>query len=325
MVPALRLELLQVLGELDAHQIVVGPEVGLPQAGVFLGQVGIDRHDRDLRRLPLQEIRHQRRIGRRDGDRGHALGQEVIDDLNLTGLVGAGRRPGVEAGVALPLVLGIPLLAAEIDLLEERVVEALDHDGQGLVLAQRGLRGDHQDGCTASPSSVFMVSLPCESRHQGRIAVSPGAESSEAADRRSRRLAVRDISDIIVAQRRRRAMPILECQGISKHFGAIHALDDVSLAISAGEVVGLMGDNGAGKSTLVKIVAGNFPPTAGKLFVDGQPDRLRAAVGGPRAAASRSSIRIWRSATTCRPPSTSSWAGSSRAGSGRCACSTSRR
>ena len=66
-------------------------------------------------------------------------------------------------------------------------------------------------------------------------------------------------------------MPILECQAISKHFGAIHALDDVSLAVSAGEVVGLMGDNGAGKSTLVKIVAGNFPPTAGKLFVDGRP------------------------------------------------------
>jgi len=66
-------------------------------------------------------------------------------------------------------------------------------------------------------------------------------------------------------------MPILECRAISKHFGAIHALDDISLAVSAGEVVGLMGDNGAGKSTLVKIVAGNFPPTSGKLFVDGRP------------------------------------------------------
>src|SRR5262247_924243 len=66
-------------------------------------------------------------------------------------------------------------------------------------------------------------------------------------------------------------MPVLECQGISKHFGAIHALDDVSLTISAGEGVGLMGDNGAGKSTLVKIIAGNFPPTSGKLVVDGRP------------------------------------------------------
>src|SRR5262245_50074107 len=66
-------------------------------------------------------------------------------------------------------------------------------------------------------------------------------------------------------------MSILECRGISKHFGAIPALDDGSLTIAAGEVVGLMGDNGAGKSTLVKIVAGNFPPTAGTLLVEGRP------------------------------------------------------
>ena len=82
-------------------------------------------------------------------------------------------------------------------------------------------------------------------------------------------------------------MPILECQGISKHFGAIHALDDVSLTISAGEVVGLMGDNGAGKSTLVKIVAGNFPPTDGRLLVDGQPTVFE----GP-SAARRNGIEI---------------------------------
>jgi simple sugar transport system ATP-binding protein len=66
-------------------------------------------------------------------------------------------------------------------------------------------------------------------------------------------------------------MAVLELQAISKHFGAIHALDDVSLSVSAGEVVGLMGDNGAGKSTLVKVVAGNFPPTAGTLLIEGRP------------------------------------------------------
>jgi simple sugar transport system ATP-binding protein len=54
---------------------------------------------------------------------------------------------------------------------------------------------------------------------------------------------------------------------VSKHFGAIHALNDVSLAIEAGEVVGLMGDNGAGKSTLVKIVAGNYPPSKGVMRI----------------------------------------------------------
>ena len=51
-------------------------------------------------------------------------------------------------------------------------------------------------------------------------------------------------------------MAILELTGISKHFGAIQALVNVSLSMQPGEVVGLMGDNGAGKSTLVKIIAG---------------------------------------------------------------------
>ena len=62
-------------------------------------------------------------------------------------------------------------------------------------------------------------------------------------------------------------MTALRLEGISKHFGAIHALNDVSMSLAPGEVVGLMGDNGAGKSTLVKIIAGNFRPTYGKIFI----------------------------------------------------------
>ena len=55
-------------------------------------------------------------------------------------------------------------------------------------------------------------------------------------------------------------MPVLEVRHVSKNFGAIQALTDVSFQVERGEVVGLMGDNGAGKSTIVKTVAGNFPP-----------------------------------------------------------------
>lgn len=65
-------------------------------------------------------------------------------------------------------------------------------------------------------------------------------------------------------------MAVLELTNISKHFGAIHAVSDVSLSLEAGEVVGLMGDNGAGKSTLVKMIAGNFRPTHGTLQMDGK-------------------------------------------------------
>ncbi|RLP26662.1 sugar ABC transporter ATP-binding protein [Mesorhizobium sp. YM1C-6-2] len=62
---------------------------------------------------------------------------------------------------------------------------------------------------------------------------------------------------------------VLELTNISKHFGAIHAVSDVSFAIEPGEVVGLMGDNGAGKSTLVKMIAGNYRPSEGSMKMDG--------------------------------------------------------
>jgi len=65
-------------------------------------------------------------------------------------------------------------------------------------------------------------------------------------------------------------MSMLELKSIVKSFGAIHALEGVDLTIAAGEAVGLMGDNGAGKSTLMKVIAGNFPPTSGKILIEGR-------------------------------------------------------
>src|ERR1700758_4275805 len=66
-------------------------------------------------------------------------------------------------------------------------------------------------------------------------------------------------------------MALLELRGVSRHFGAIQALVDVTFSLEPGQVVGLMGDNGAGKSTLVKVVAGNFPPSHGEILIDGKP------------------------------------------------------
>lgn len=65
-------------------------------------------------------------------------------------------------------------------------------------------------------------------------------------------------------------MSLVELKNISKHFGAIQALQSVDLTISEGEAVGLMGDNGAGKSTLMKIAAGNFPPSGGSIAIEGR-------------------------------------------------------
>ncbi len=73
-------------------------------------------------------------------------------------------------------------------------------------------------------------------------------------------------------------MSLLEVRGVSKHFGAIHALTDVSFALEPGEVVGLMGDNGAGKSTMVKLIAGNFPPSGGEVLVEDQVCHFRKPI-----------------------------------------------
>ena len=68
--------------------------------------------------------------------------------------------------------------------------------------------------------------------------------------------------------------PVLELRKVSKQYGAIHALEDLDLALMPGEIVGLMGDNGAGKSTTVKLIAGNFQPTSGEILLGGRPTRF---------------------------------------------------
>jgi len=65
-------------------------------------------------------------------------------------------------------------------------------------------------------------------------------------------------------------LSLLEIRNVAKSFGAIRAVNGISLTVEPGEVVGLMGDNGAGKSTMVKLIAGNFPPTEGEILVEGQ-------------------------------------------------------
>ena len=70
-------------------------------------------------------------------------------------------------------------------------------------------------------------------------------------------------------------MALLELHGIGMDYGAIRALEEVDYVVAPGEIVGLIGDNGAGKSTLVKIIAGNFPPTAGTMRFEGREVRFR--------------------------------------------------
>src|SRR5438876_1884315 len=65
-------------------------------------------------------------------------------------------------------------------------------------------------------------------------------------------------------------LPLLEVQDISKYFGSIIALKDISMKVYAGEVMCLLGDNGAGKSTLIKILSGVHRPSEGQYLFEGK-------------------------------------------------------
>ena len=64
-------------------------------------------------------------------------------------------------------------------------------------------------------------------------------------------------------------MPVLECKGLTKRFGRTTALDEVSLAIEPGRIVGLLGPNGSGKTTLIKLANGLLTPEGGYIAVCG--------------------------------------------------------
>lgn len=65
--------------------------------------------------------------------------------------------------------------------------------------------------------------------------------------------------------------PLLEARGVSKYFGKVVALEDISMKVRSGQVMCLLGDNGAGKSTLIKTFSGVHQPTKGTMAVDGEP------------------------------------------------------
>ena len=84
--------------------------------------------------------------------------------------------------------------------------------------------------------------------------------------------------------------PLIEARALTKYFGSVVALRDVSLAVWAGEVLCLLGDNGAGKSTLIKILSGVHPPDSGEILLDGEP----VTFGSPRDALQRGIATVYQ-------------------------------
>ena len=73
---------------------------------------------------------------------------------------------------------------------------------------------------------------------------------------------------------------LVAMEHINVAFGGVHAVQDVTLDLHAGEVVGLVGGNGAGKSTLMRVLSGAHVADSGQILIDGKP----ATITNPRAA-----------------------------------------
>jgi simple sugar transport system ATP-binding protein len=88
--------------------------------------------------------------------------------------------------------------------------------------------------------------------------------------------------------------PILEARSVSKYFGSVIALKDVSLEVVPGQVACVLGDNGAGKSTLIKILSGVHAQDEGELLVDGEPCRFSS----PREAREAAIATVYQDLAT---------------------------
>jgi simple sugar transport system ATP-binding protein len=86
------------------------------------------------------------------------------------------------------------------------------------------------------------------------------------------------------------APPLLEVQNVSKYFGSVIALSDVSVQVGAGEVTCILGDNGAGKSTLIKVLSGVHRQDEGRFLVEGEEVRFAS----PREARSRGIATVYQ-------------------------------
>lgn len=76
--------------------------------------------------------------------------------------------------------------------------------------------------------------------------------------------------------------PVLQAEGLTKHYGQVHALEGADFTAYPGEVVALIGDNGAGKSTLVRLLAGAARPDSGRILLNGEPVRFNSPLDAQR-------------------------------------------
>src|SRR3972149_2977774 len=94
---------------------------------------------------------------------------------------------------------------------------------------------------------------------------------------------------------------MMEVKNISKNFGTVRALNNVSFNLERGKILGLVGDNGAGKSTLLKILSGDLQPSGGEIYLEGKRTRFKSPADAMKIgiAIAYQFLELVDSATVC--------------------------
>src|SRR5579875_2004603 len=142
---------------------------------------------------------------------------------------------------------------------------------------------DRRRGCSGYPSPSRCPHWR-QRRHAGLVNVWRG--------RRNRHTMMDMVAALELAEAAR--TPLLSVSGVSVRFGAVRALDGVSLTVRPGELVALAGENGAGKTTLVRCIAGDIAPNDGEIALAG-----RRVSADPVAMARQGVAVVWQDLALC--------------------------
>ena len=198
------------------------------------------------------------RLGSATADVGTTTALDALTAVLLGGvsfLGGSGSPVGVALGVVTIGVINAGLIFAGLSDWWQQIAKgalllvALGADQYALY--RRRLR-----------TRAVAAELPADGAGLARISVAaprPGQDPEDPED-------PEDAQD----GRRAASHPTFACRGLTKSYGALMAVQDLTFEVRSGEVVGLVGDNGAGKSTVVKIIAGAVAPDKGFIEVNGE-------------------------------------------------------
>jgi ABC-type multidrug transport system ATPase subunit len=144
-----------------------------------------------------------------------------------------------------------------------------DHSSASPVAARAAVEPDLQDAViVAALTRELRERPPAETAASGRTAADPDSVVRTSAAVSNSAVASRAISAPPSSDH---TAPLAETVSVTRRFGAFTAVDDVSIEVQPGEIVGLLGANGAGKTTLIRMLLGLLPATAGDVLLLGQP------------------------------------------------------